>query len=277
MVWRPRVQRPDWLKVPSGGRLALPSRRLAVVADQPGTEDQPQPADQPTPSGVPVCAPDRDVTVAAAPATREGPLFHRPKHDRRPLVAQPAIAMRARKHVATITVGFVCAVLGAAGVVLASATLLRLTDSSRLWPAVANAAAVICALIALMQWRLWKLALREWEGIKDVGLGNWMNVSASGVWICVLGALITPVAVQHVVSESTSAEPAWWLAIVGGCLVILGVALAGVHRLHPQGPRGVPPLIRRNQRPGRTSQVVVEPAKGPVEENESPEENEAPA
>lgn len=125
-------------------------------------------------------------------------------------------------------------------------SLLRLTDDRDLWPAVGNAAAVVNLLVAAMQWRLWRLALREWEGERDVDLSGWVGVSAAGVWLSVIGALAAALAALRVVNGSATADPAWWLALVGASAVILGTALAGVHRLHPWGPRGVPPHIRRN-------------------------------
>ena len=202
--------------------------------------------DQPHPDEV---RPDEELAeevVAAVPATREGPLYRRPDHDQRPLVAQPAVAMRARRHLSMITLGLVFALVGVVGIVGSSVAILRLTDAGRLWPAAGNAAAVVAALVALRQWRLWTLALREWEGIQDVGLGNWMNVSAAGVWLSLGAAIIAPIAAHYVVLDSTPSDTSWWLAIVGACGVILGMAFAGVHSLHPRGPRGVPPHIRRN-------------------------------
>ena len=263
MPWRPSLPRP---RLPFGRRN---SARVQPLADVEALPAEPTGDDfEELSDGEAERAVDPDATVAAAPATHRGPLHLRRPGDSRPLVAQPVIAMRARRHLAMISIGLVCAVAGALCVVWSSMSLLRLTDASRLWPGAANAIAVICALIAFLQWRLWALALKEWEGVKDVGLGNWVNVSASGVWLSVIGALVMPVAMEQVVRESTSAEPAWWLALVGGSLVILGVALAGSHRLHPRGPRGVPPLIRRNNRRPAEQWAVMAAAAGPLEDND---------
>lgn len=263
MSWRRSLPRP---RLPFGRRN---SARVSPLAGEEGLPADPAGDDVEELSGDGAEeAIHPDAAVAAAPATHSGPLHLRHPGDSRPLVAQPVIAMRARRHLAMISIGLVCAVTGALCVVWSSMSLLRLTDASRLWPGAANAIAVICALIALLQWRLWALALKEWEGVKDVGLGTWVNVSASGVWLSVIGALLMPVAMEQVVRESTSAEPAWWLALAGGSLVILGVALAGSHRLHPRGPRGVPPLIRRNNRRPAEQWAVLPAAAGPLEDND---------
>lgn len=179
-------------------------------------------------------------------APEPGPLHHRDPGSPLPLVPQPVIAMRARRHLRMITWGLGLAVVGAVATVIASLSMLRLTDTGRLWPAAGNAAAVAAAIAALVQWRLWRLGLREWEGRQDVGLAAWLNVSAACVWLALACAVVTPVAADRVVADSTSAEPAWWMSLLGTACVILGAALAGIHRFRPEGPRGVPPLIRRN-------------------------------
>lgn len=176
----------------------------------------------------------------------DGPLHKRSSRDPRPLVPQPVLAMRTRPHLAMITIGLVFAIIGAVCVVLASTTMLRLTDTSPILPAVGNLGAVMNALVAIMQWRLWRLALKEWEGIKDVGIGAWLNISATGVWLAVVGAMAVPISSWVMLDVSARSETSWWLAMFGTIFVIIGAALAGVHRFHPAGPRGVPPRIRRN-------------------------------
>lgn len=176
----------------------------------------------------------------------DGPLYRRSPQDPRPLVPQPVIAMRARSHLRMITSGLVFAIVGAICVVLSSVTMLRLTDTSPILPAVGNLGAVGNALVALMQWRLWRLALKEWEGLKDVDLHAWLGVSASGTWLAVAGALAVPASSWVMLDVSARSETSWWLALIGTICVIVGTALAGVHRFHPGGPSGVPAHIRRN-------------------------------
>ena len=176
----------------------------------------------------------------------DGPLYKRSPLDPRPLVPQPVIAMRARTHLTMISTGLVFAIIGAICVVLSSVTMLRLTDTSPILPAVGNLGAVLNALVALMQWRLWRLALKEWEGTKDVDIHAWLGVSANGTWLAVAGALAVPASSWVMLDVSARSETSWWLAMVGTICVIMGTALAGVHKFHPGGPRGVPAHIRRN-------------------------------
>lgn len=251
MSWRKRVALPRFMT------RRLPGRRQvqegAVVADGSTTATLP-----PAPAGeaavVPVTpdAPDEAVSEHAAGASDErpvhgdGPLYRREPGSATPLVAQPVIAMRTRPHLRMITWGLAFALVGALATVIASTSMLRLTDTGRLWPAAGNAAAVAAAIAALVQWRMWRLGLREWEGRRDVGLANWMTVSRGCVWLACACAVLTPLAADRVIADSTIDEPAWWLAMGGTACVILGVALAGAHRFRPEGPRGVPPRIRRN-------------------------------
>ncbi|MGA4668835.1 hypothetical protein ACPCG0_03395 [Propionibacteriaceae bacterium Y1923] len=176
----------------------------------------------------------------------DGPLYQRSPHDPRPLVAQPVIAMRARGHLSMITVGLLFAIVGALCTVGSSVTMLRLTDTSPILPAVGNLAAVLNALVAFLQWQLWRMGLKEWAGIKDAGLHEWINITKTGVWISVIGAVVVPICAWVMLEDSSRSESSWWLALVGAICVILGTALAGVHRFRPEGPRGVPPRIRRN-------------------------------
>ena len=187
----------------------------------------------------------------------DGPLYTRSPTDPRPLVPQPVIAMRARTHLAMISGGLVLAIIGAICVVLSSVTMLRLTDTSPILPALGNFAAVLNALVALMQWRLWRLALKEWEGIKDVDIHAWLGVSASGTWLAVIGAAAVSVSSWMMLEVTARSETSWWLAMVGSICVILGAATAGVHRFRPEGPRGVPAHIRRNQEQHAARRSVV--------------------
>ena len=200
----------------------------------------------PSAATLPAAAGAADLTVAV-PAPPPGPMdtaAHPAPAP--PLVAQPVIAMRARSHLRMLTAGLVFALLGAVSTVGASVTMLRLHDSNPILPAVGNAGSVVTALIACIQFRLWQLALREWEGRSRSNVHAWLNVSATGSWLSVLGAAATAWSSWAIVDSSVRSETSWWLALFGAVFVILGATLAGVHRLHPQGPRGVPDYIRRN-------------------------------
>ena len=177
----------------------------------------------------------------------DSPLVRRQPGDDRPLVPQPVLAMRTRPHLNMITTGLVFALLGAASIVASSGTRLRLTEQNPILPAVGNVGAVLGALVAFVQWRLWTLALREWEGVKDVGLSGWLNVSATGVWVSVISTGAVAVSSWSTLADTTRSETSWWLALVGTVFVILGCALAGSHRFLPDGPSGVPTHIRRNR------------------------------
>ncbi|MGA4506294.1 hypothetical protein ACQB6R_12150 [Propionibacteriaceae bacterium G1746] len=184
-------------------------------------------------------------------------IWRRRRNDPGPLVAQPAIAARARRHAQMIKVGVVFALVGAAAMVGSSVTRLRLTDVAPVLPAAGNAAAVVAALVALLQNMLWRRAVREWEGIEPAHAHAWYSLSANGRWLAIIAAGITAWSAQQTMIETTRAEAAWWLAFVGALAALAGVALAGVQRLRPDGPPGVPAHIRRNHRlrqPSRTGE-----------------------
>lgn len=179
---------------------------------------------------------------------QNGPLHRRSATDPRPLLPQPAVVLRARPHYQRITIGLFCALGGALALVIASASMMRLSDGSPLWPAVGNAAAALNVLIAFMQWRLWRLGLKEWEGKRDVALQPWLASSRVGVWLSVLGAVLVAFVADKIAQDSARTEVSWWLALGGTVLVVAGTVLAGMQSFNAEGPYGVPRRIRRNQR-----------------------------
>lgn len=164
-------------------------------------------------------------------------------------LGQPVVAERAGALLQMIGLGLVSSAMGLACLLGASLTLLRFTDTSRLWPAVANLCAVLVLATGVLQWWVWRQACQEWRGTKDVALAGWLAPSRAGAWLAGFAGLVGSLAALRVFHQTASGEMAHWLSLVGALLLVLGVALAGLHSLNPAGPPGVlPDRMRRNLR-----------------------------
>ncbi|MEL4503754.1 hypothetical protein AAEX63_02475 [Luteococcus sp. H138] len=161
---------------------------------------------------------------------------------------QPAVAARARGLMALLRLGLLSSLVGLACALMASRTLLRFEQTSRLWPMVGNLASVLLLLVCAGQWYVWRQALQEWTGTKDVSLIHLIAPSAFGRWVALLCGIAGPVACLQMIRQTAPSEAAHRWAAAGGIAMILAMAFGGIHRFNPAGPRGVLPQRLRNAR-----------------------------
>ncbi|MEL4358584.1 MULTISPECIES: hypothetical protein [unclassified Luteococcus] len=165
-----------------------------------------------------------------------------------PVQRQPAVAARTRTLLALLWAGLVFSLIGAGSALMASRTLLRFDETSRLWPMVGNLASVLLALVCAGQLYVWRQAQLEWTGVRDVALANLVAPSAFGRWVALLCGVAGPLACLQVSRQTAPAEQAHWWAVAGGVTMILAMAFGGIHQFNPAGPRGVLPQRLRGGR-----------------------------
>ncbi|WP_394275774.1 hypothetical protein [Luteococcus sp.] len=167
--------------------------------------------------------------------------------------AQPAIAARARRLLLQLQLAVVVSVLGLGANVMASRTLLRFEGSARLWPMLANLAAILVLLVCLLQLFVWSQAQKEWTGRKDVSLAVLLAPSAAGRWLGVLCGLGGPLAASRIIEQTSRQEQAHWWALSGALCTIVATAFGAIQFFDPAGPRGVLPsrIAGGRQAPGR--------------------------
>ncbi|MGO4957883.1 hypothetical protein ACTQ49_11565 [Luteococcus sp. Sow4_B9] len=171
-----------------------------------------------------------------------------------PAVApQPAVARRTAPLLVQLGLACVVALAGLACNTMTSRTLLRLADTARLWPMLANLASVLLLLVCLGQFLVWRQAQQEWTGRKDVSLIHLLTPSALGRWVALACGLAGPYAAVRIMQASSTQEASWGWALAGGICTVLATAFGGIHRFDPAGPRGVVP-----QRWERGREVVTD-------------------
>lgn len=161
---------------------------------------------------------------------------------------QPAVAARARRLLVLLSFGLLFSLMGLVSALMASRTLLRFEQTSRLWPMVGNLASVLLTLVCAGQWYVWRQAQLEWIGAKDVSLIHLLAPSAVGRWVAMACGVAGPVACLQMIRETAPADAAHRWAIAGGLAMILAMAFGGIHQFNPAGPRGVLPQRLRNAR-----------------------------
>lgn len=155
--------------------------------------------------------------------------------------AQPAIAARARRLLLQLRLAAIISVLGLGANVMASRTLLRFGGTARLWPMLANLAAILVLLVCLLQLFVWSQAQKEWTGRKDVSLVGLLAPSSAGRWLGVLCGLGGPLAASRMIEQTSPQEQAHWWALAGALCTIAATGFGAIHSFDPAGPRGVLP------------------------------------
>lgn len=155
--------------------------------------------------------------------------------------SQPAVAARTRGLLVQLAVALAASVAGLGCALMSSHTLMRLEQTSRLWPMVANLASILLLLVCGLQFHVWRQAQKEWTGAKDVSLMHLLAPSAVARWVAVLCGLAGPFACLQMVGQTAPSERAHWWALGCGVLTIVATGFGGIHQFTPSGPRGVLP------------------------------------
>ncbi|WP_420174206.1 hypothetical protein [Luteococcus sp. OSA5] len=154
---------------------------------------------------------------------------------------QPAVARRTARLLTQLRLACGVAVVGLVCNMMASRTLLRLDDTSRLWPTLANLASVLVLLVCAGQLYVWRQAQLEWTGVKDVSLMHLITPSALARWVAGVCGLMGPFAALQMIEQTSYQEAAHWWGLAGAMCTILATAFGGIHRFDPAGPPGVVP------------------------------------
>ncbi|MDN5563595.1 MULTISPECIES: hypothetical protein [Luteococcus] len=154
---------------------------------------------------------------------------------------QPAVAARTRALLVQLAGALLVSLIGLGCALMSSHTLMRLEQTSRLWPMVANLASILLVLVCLLQFHVWRQAQKEWTGAKDVSLMHLLTPSASARWVAVLCGLAGPWACLQMAEQTARQEQAHWWALACGVSAILATGFGGIHQFNPAGPRGVLP------------------------------------
>lgn len=152
--------------------------------------------------------------------------------------AQPAVAERAGRLLRQLGAALAVSLVGVGCSAMASHTLLRLSETSRLWPMLVNLASILVAVACLLQFHSWRQAQREWTGQRDVALIGLITPCQIAAGIAGVCALVGPVGSLEIFRQTAPTEQAHWWAVAAAVCTILGAGFGGIHPLDPAGPRG---------------------------------------